>query len=148
MQTQAKFRFRKATTPPTRHPGSDLDRAPRIVALVGAVVLTALGMVSLASMTTTQPAHHASATTSTSTSAGPQYIHGIPVFDLPSVNVSADVTGVNGGERVASTEQADTFGSSLLRSLNGNVDPATLIGSQLAMPYYSFGSQFGHISKD
>lgn len=142
MQTQTThYRFKAAQTPPTRHPATDATHAPRALAFAGAVLMTALGMTMLMrNAPAAMPVQHVS-------NASGQ-INGIPVFDLPAINVSADVTAPSVDNDVADNTRQTGFAHSLLQRLGTKVDASQAMGTYLAMPYYSLSSQLGHVSKD
>ena len=76
-------------------------------------------------------------------------IHGIKVTNLPAINVAPDAASLRSASLLSDIGVA-AFAS---LPMDGQVGaPAasrpSLLGSQLAMPYYSFGNKFGRISKE
>jgi hypothetical protein len=74
-------------------------------------------------------------------------INGTKVTNLAPVNVSPSAED----RRAASLlTDANVIGMTTLPGLGqaGDAGQFSLIGSQLAMPYYSFGNKFGRISKE
>jgi hypothetical protein len=77
-------------------------------------------------------------------------INGRKVIDLAPINVHPSA-----GEQRAAALLTDVSvaGIAMIPSTShldgtGNAGQFSLIGSQLAMPYYSFGNKFGRISKE
>jgi hypothetical protein len=82
--------------------------------------------------------------------ASPQEINGSTVIDLAPVLVHPDAQSLRAALLLADSSAAGLATVPFLDHL-GMADGATqfsLIGSQLAMPYYSFGKKFGRISKE
>lgn len=77
-------------------------------------------------------------------------IQGIKVTNLPAVNVQPDSAAL----RTASLMSDIGVAAFASLPLGGRIveaagaSHASLLGSQLAMPYYSFGNKFGRISKE
>lgn len=73
-------------------------------------------------------------------------INGIPVFDLPGITVQP-----TDAERRAAAlpDHRRVAGAALLQGLTGDSDGGSVpLSSSLTMPYYSFASEIGQISKD
>ena len=104
-------------------------KAPNLIALAAAVLITATSVNVMRGSDQSVPMAR---------------INGVPVFDLAPVNVSPNAAQ----QRLAllSPELAEIDSATLMDA----AAPAaqTLIGPQLAMPYYSFASKIGRISKD
>ena len=125
----------------------------KLIALAAAVVFTTS---SLSAVNFNVGAQQAAATE----------IHGIKVTNLPVVNVQPDRAALGGQgpsghvASLRSTSLMSTIGVAAFAALpmsgpvGGRSGEATgaprpsLLGSQLAMPYYSFGNKFGRISKE
>ncbi len=77
-------------------------------------------------------------------------INGISVINLPAVQVhpapaETSAVALRPAAGFASTTLVPTWSH---MSSTGATEGLSLIGSQLAMPYYSFGKNFGRISKE
>jgi hypothetical protein len=87
---------------------------------------------------------------SSAPSAAIEQINGVKVTELPQVNVSPTADEWHAAEILGS----DSVAGIMTLPVLGGLDHAAaqqgfnLIGSQLAMPYYSFGNKFGRISKE
>jgi hypothetical protein len=82
----------------------------------------------------------------TSAQARVSMINGIPVFDLPGITVQP-----TDAERRAAAlpDHRRVAGAALLQGLTGDNDDGSIpLSSSLTMPYYSFASEIGQISKD
>ncbi|HEY0197760.1 MAG TPA: hypothetical protein VGC19_04355 [Rhodanobacter sp.] len=76
-------------------------------------------------------------------------INGIKVTDLPAVQVRPSAEDMRAASLLS---DASITGIATLpglgRGMTSEAGQFSLIGSQLAMPYYSFGNKFGRISKE
>ena len=76
-------------------------------------------------------------------------INGSKVIDLAPVNVYPSASERRAAALLTDVEVA---GISMIPTIGrlggGSTEQFSLIGSQLAMPYYSFGNKFGRISKE
>lgn len=103
-------------------------KAPNLIALTAAVLFTGL---SLATMRTNVEVKAPTKVTQ---------INGIEVVDLPAVIVTPSAED----RRAAALLGNAPLGVAGAMASEGS----QLISDQLAMPYYSFGSKFGRISKE
>jgi hypothetical protein len=112
-------------------------KTPNLIAIAAATLIT---IASLGAVT-----HHVDSRT-----APASQINGHKVINLAPVNVhptadqlrSAALMAGDGTNYVAMVSETGHSGDS------GDVARFSLLGSQLAMPYYSFGNKFGRISKE
>jgi hypothetical protein len=101
-------------------------KMPNLFALSAAVMITAF---SLSTVLADQPYQRIS------------HVNGVKVVDLPAVTVTPSAEDRRSAALLSSTD-ADTAS---VASVDSDI---SVIGSQLAMPYYSFGSTFGRITKE
>ncbi len=106
-------------------------KAPNLLALSAAVLITAAGLASM---------HHGIAR------APVAEIDGIHVIDLAPVNVTPTA------EELRAAALTAVVNAPILPAPNGLGGRAEadipLVGSQMAMPYYSFGNRLGRITKE
>lgn len=112
-------------------------KTPNLFASVAAVLLTAA---SLSAVNHNVPTRSTPATE----------INGSRVFNLTPVEVHPDAETLH---EAALLVNEGAVGLATIPGLGhagtgGSVQQFSLIGSQLAMPYYSFGNKFGRSSKD
>lgn len=83
-------------------------------------------------------------------SAAIEQINGVKVTELPQVNVFPTADERRAAEMLSSNSVAGIMTLPVLGGLDhaATQQSFNLIGSQLAMPYYSFGNTFGRISKE
>ncbi len=98
-----------------------------LLALTASAVITLTGLFALNSPVQVQPVSE---------------INGIRVVNLAPVHVSPSVDDLRAADQLGTTDL-----TSALLVGNGN-NSAALLGAQLAMPYYSFGTKLGHSSKE
>jgi hypothetical protein len=73
-------------------------------------------------------------------------INGVRVIDLAPVSVRPSATELR---QAARSNEADLASALVLPAFDARTTTgASLLGAQLAMPYYSFGSKLGHSSKE
>ena len=109
-------------------------KTPNLIASVAAALIT-IASLGAVSHVDTRPASE---------------INGRKVFNLAPVHVrpsadelrSAALMARDGATNLAMVSDTDRSGGA------GDVAQFSLLGSQLAMPYYSFGNKFGRISKE
>lgn len=106
-------------------------KAQNLIALAAATLFTATGLVALNSPVRTAPVSE---------------INGIRVVNLAPVEVRPSASDLRAA---ALLSDAGVAGALLAPALDGRAEAgATLLGAQLAMPYYSFGTQFARASKE
>jgi hypothetical protein len=73
-------------------------------------------------------------------------INGVQVIDLAPVSVSPSAEEL----RAAAVPSDAAVASAIVMPVltRGSASGASLLGAQLAMPYYSFGSKLGRVSKE
>lgn len=105
-------------------------KAPNPIAITAAVLFTTVSLVALSPTTTKAPAAE---------------INGVKVITLPAV----DVRPTADDQRAAAMLTAASLTIANSPLVNKAQSGASLLGAQLAMPYYSFGSaKFPRISKE
>ncbi|NUO72629.1 MAG: hypothetical protein HOQ10_07930 [Frateuria sp.] len=105
-------------------------KAQNLIALAAATLFTATGLVALSSPVRTAPVSE---------------INGIRVVNLAPVEVHPGASEM----RAALLGEADLSSALLVPALDAHAGAgATLLGAQLAMPYYSFGTQIARASKE
>jgi hypothetical protein len=72
-------------------------------------------------------------------------INGVQVIDLAPVVVHPSLSELR---QAAALTDADMASALVVPAFNARVTGASLLGAQLAMPYYSFGNKLGHGSKE
>ncbi|AGG88658.1 MULTISPECIES: hypothetical protein [Rhodanobacter] len=112
-------------------------KAQNLIASVAAVLLTAASLSAVNYNVASQPTH-ASRTEASS------------VTDLAPIQVSPSAAEMRSAALLANVGSAGiaTVPSMVAANAGGNTEQLSLLGSQLAMPYYSFGNKFGRISKE
>jgi hypothetical protein len=106
-------------------------KAPNLLALSAAVLITAASIASVNHNVTPVPLTE---------------INGVHVFDLAPVNVQPSAEELRAA---ALTAVIDAPAATAVVGLGNRAEADTaLIGSQMAMPYYSFGNKIGRISKE
>jgi hypothetical protein len=106
-------------------------KAPNLLALSVSIMFNVAGLIALAP----RAGHFAEAASYRATE-----INGLKVIDLAPVEVHPSAQDLRDAG-LADAGSAESALPNLARR-------ASLIGAQLAMPYYSFGTEFGRISKD
>ncbi|MGN6226469.1 hypothetical protein [Dyella sp. KULCS107] len=106
-------------------------KAPNLLALSAAVLITAAGLASMNHGITRVPVAE---------------INGIHVIDLAPVNVTPTAEELRAAALTAVT---NTPALPAPGGLGGRAEAdIPLVGSQMAMPYYSFANKLGRISKE
>src|SRR5690349_7180608 len=106
-------------------------KAQNLIALAAATLFTATGLVALNSPVRIAPASE---------------INGVRVVDLAPVEVTPSASDLRAA---ALLEGSDLTSATLAPALGTPAEAgATLLGAQLAMPYYSFGTQLARASKE
>jgi hypothetical protein len=101
-------------------------KMPNLFALSAAVMITAF---SLSTVLADQPYHRVS------------HVNGVKIVDLPAVSVTPSAEDRRAAALLSSTAEDGT-------DVVAMDSEASLNSSPLSMPYYSFGSEFGRISKE
>ena len=103
----------------------------KLLAITASAVITLTGLVAMNSPVQVNPVSE---------------INGLPVIDLAPVQVAPNAEDL----RAAGMVDDAGLASAILVSGVGHdtQSSAALLGAQLAMPYYSFGTQFGRSSKE
>lgn len=101
-------------------------KMPNLFALAAATMITAF---SLSAVLADQPYHRTT------------HINGVKIVDLPAIHVTPSAEDRRAAALLDSTDKESDSVASI------DSEPS-LIGASLAMPYYSFGSTFGRISKE
>jgi hypothetical protein len=105
-------------------------KAQNLIALAAATLFTATGLAALNTPVRIAPVSE---------------INGIRVVNLAPVEVSPSASEM----RAALLGEADLSSAVLAPALDAHAEAgATLLGAQLAMPYYSFGTKFARASKE
>ena len=104
-------------------------KAQNLLALTASFLLTTAGLAAIHSNVTPVPVSE---------------LNGAKVYDLAPVYVVPSAEDRRAAALLSDGSVAGV-GASLGRGVEAS---ATLLGTQLAMPYYSFGSQFGRITKE
>lgn len=105
-------------------------KAQNLIALAAATLFTATGLVALNTPVRTAPVSE---------------INGIRVVNLAPVEVRPTASEM----RAALLDDTDVSSAVLAPALDAHAEAgATLLGAQLAMPYYSFGTKFARASKE
>ncbi|HEV2622113.1 MAG TPA: hypothetical protein VGU65_08500 [Frateuria sp.] len=105
-------------------------KAQNLIALAAATLFTATGLAALNTPVRIAPVSE---------------INGIRVVNLAPVEVSPSASEM----RAALLGNADLSSAVLAPALDAPAEAgATLLGAQLAMPYYSFGTKFARASKE
>ncbi|MGA0588140.1 hypothetical protein ACO2Q2_13565 [Dyella sp. KRB-257] len=106
-------------------------KAPSLLALSAAVLVTAAGLASMNHGITRAPVAE---------------IDGIRVIDLAPVNVSPSAEELRAAA-LSAVSHAPALPAP--NGLGGRAEAdIPLVGSQMAMPYYSFGNRLGRITKE
>jgi hypothetical protein len=106
-------------------------KAQNLIALTAAALITAAGLVALATPVRTARASE---------------INGVRVVDLAPVVVRPTAAELRAS---ALLDDAGVASIALAPTLEAHAEAgATLLGAQLAMPYYSFGTQLARASKE
>jgi len=106
-------------------------KANNLLALTAAALFTTVGLAAIHSNVSSLPVSE---------------INGVKVIDLAPVEVRPTAEDRRAAALMADANIATVSVSPLLAQ---NATSGAVLGSQLAMPYYSFGSnQFGRISKE
>ena len=106
-------------------------KAPNLLATTAAVLLTAAGLAALNTNVKVVPVTE---------------INGVKVINLAPVNVHPTAEDLRAAALLADAGVATaTLTPIAARAAESGV---ALLGGQLAMPYYSFGTTFGRISKE
>lgn len=112
-------------------------KAQNLIASVAAVLFTFASLSAVNYNVVSQPAP-ASKTSAT------------PVIDLAPVQVRPSAAEMRTAALLNDTSTVGIASIPAIGHLDGasNAEQFSLLGSQLAMPYYSFGNKFGRISKE
>ena len=106
-------------------------KAQNLIALAAAALITATGLVALNTPVRTTPVSE---------------INGVRVVNLAPVEVHLTAAELRAS---ALLDDADIASATLAPALGTHAEAgATLLGAQLAMPYYSFGTQIARASKE
>jgi hypothetical protein len=106
-------------------------KAQNLIALAAATLITATSLATLNNPVRTAPVSE---------------INGIRVVNLAPVEVTPTASDLRAA---ALLESSDITSATLAPALGARAEAgATLLGAQLAMPYYSFGTQFARASKE
>jgi hypothetical protein len=106
-------------------------KAQNLIALAAATLFTATGLVALNTPVRTAPVSE---------------INGIRVVNLAPIEVNPTASELRAA---ALMDGADITSATLAPALGTHAEAgATLLGAQLAMPYYSFGTQIARASKE
>ncbi|WP_267225976.1 hypothetical protein [Dyella silvae] len=104
-------------------------KANNLLALTAAALFTTVGLAAIHTNVTSLPAAE---------------INGVKVIDLAPVVVRPTAEDMRAAALLADASVAAITAAPLL---SADATPATtVLGAQLAMPYYSFGTKFGRIS--
>ena len=106
-------------------------KAPNLLALTASVLLTTAGLVAMNNNVRVMPVTE---------------INGVKVIDLAPVNVTPTAEDLRAAALLADA----SVGTAGLAPIAANAAKSgvALLGGPLAMPYYSFGTTFGRITKD
>ena len=106
-------------------------KAQNLIALTAAALITATSLLAMNTPVRTAPVSE---------------INGVRVINLAPVEVTPSAAELRAS---AMLDEADLASATLAPALDTHADVgATLLGAQLAMPYYSFGTQFARASKE
>ncbi len=106
-------------------------KAPNLLVLSTAILITAASLASMHKPVSMQPVAQ---------------VHGIHVIDLAPVNVQPTAEDLRAA---ALTAVINVPAAAAVSGIGSRAEADTaLIGSQMAMPYYSFGNKLGRISKE
>jgi hypothetical protein len=106
-------------------------KANNLLALTAAALFTTVSLAAINSNYAVAPAHE---------------INGSKVYDLPAVQVRPTADDMRAAALLPAAGVATVTVSPLIAH---EASASSVLGSQLAMPYYSFGSnKFGRISKE
>ena len=105
-------------------------KAQNLLALTASVLLTAAGMAAFNNNVTIQPVRE---------------INGSKVVDLAPVTVTPSADERRAAALLADDSLTGVGAAALGRGMEASTG---LLSTQLAMPYYSFGTQFGRITKE
>lgn len=106
-------------------------KANTLLSLTAAALFTTVGLAAIHSNTPVVPVSE---------------INGVKVINLAPVDVRPTAEDLRAAALLADASIANLTVSPLLRA--DEAAKSGVLGSQLAMPYYSFGNQFGRISKE
>ena len=112
----------------------------KLIAAAAAVLMTSASLTTTALLSMAPQVASAEQTSTTE-------IDGIKVTNLAPVSVRPSA------KELRSASMLTGMGTAVLITMpvlgqNNETTPLSLVGSQLAMPYYSFGNKFGRISKE
>ncbi len=114
----------------------------KLIAAAAAVLMTSASLTTTALLSMAPQAASAEQTTATE-------IDGIKVTNLPPVSVRPSAKDLRSASLLSELDSASLVTLPSLGRFGQNSETAQLsLGSQLAMPYYSFGNKFGRISKE
>lgn len=109
-------------------------KAPNLLALSAAVLITAASIASVNHNVMPLPVAE---------------INGIHVIDMAPVNVTPSAEDLRAAALTAVNNTVEATAATAVAGLGSRAEADTaLIGSQMAMPYYSFGNKIGRISKE
>jgi len=110
-------------------------KAQNLIASIAAVLLTAASLSAVDYNVASQPTP-ASRT------------HAASVTDLAPIQVSPSAAEMRSAALLADIGSAGIATVPSMANASGNTEQFSLLGSQLVMPYYSFGNKFGRITKE
>lgn len=115
----------------------------KLIASIAAVLFTTSSLLTTASLSAVH--YNVDSQSATHVEA-----HGSKVIDLAPVNVSPTAAELRAAALLADVGVAGIATMPTLGHMGGTstTEHFSLIGSQLAMPYYSFSNKFGRISKE
>ena len=103
-------------------------KANNLLALTAAALFTTVGLAAIHSNVASRPVNE---------------INGVKVFNLEPVTVRPTAADMRGAALLA---DASVAAISVAPLLSSEAPASRVLGAQLAMPYYSFGTKFGRIS--
>ena len=106
-------------------------KAPNLLALTAAVLLTTAGLAALNNPTKVAPVTE---------------INGVKVINLAPIDVRPTAEDMRAAALLADAGLATVTVAPV--AAHAAESGVALLGAQLAMPYYSFGTTFGRITKD
>ncbi|TBR39252.1 MULTISPECIES: hypothetical protein [Dyella] len=106
-------------------------KAPNLIALTASVLLTTASLAAINHNVSPVP---------------PSEINGVKITNLAPVDVRPSAEDMRAAALLANASVATATVSPVVsRAAEAS---ASLLGAQLAMPYYSFGNSFGRVSKE
>ena len=108
-------------------------KAPNLLALTASVLLTTAGLAAMNSPMKVAPVTE---------------INGVKVINLAPVEVRPTAEDMRAAALLADAGLATATAAMTPVAAHAAESGVALLGAQLAMPYYSFGTTFGRITKD